>query len=284
MLIMWMKLSTIPFLSGCRPTREGFVIVIDIIHSNFRHLKNPQSRMLSVILLLRMGRFCSDGTILQRIVPLLLLGLEDPIAHVRAASVRVLRSLLALVVAPSLLESNIFPLYIFPSLSRVAKDSELVVRVAFAECIGVFAETAKHFLDTAHVLSLSRVAADSVGMQQQQQSEGGGSMYLDFPYDQKLDFVREQFHRWIKELVVEGSAAGSLGSSLRSSSGVIAPAVLSSSSLLSSAADGRRASTLKRMFLTDIIRLCVFFGQESTMDKLLTQLLTFLNDPDWELR
>lgn len=283
MLIMWMKLSTIPFLSGCRPTREGFVIVIDIIHSNFRHLKNPQSRMLSVILLLRMGRFCSDGTILQRIVPLLLLGLEDPIAHVRAASVRVLRSLLALVVAPSLLESNIFPLYIFPSLSRVAKDSELVVRVAFAECIGVFAETAKHFLDTAHVLSLSRVAADSVGMQQQQ-SEGGGSMYLDFPYDQKLDFVREQFHRWIKELVVEGSAAGSLGSSLRSSSGVIAPAVLSSSSLLSSAADGRRASTLKRMFLTDIIRLCVFFGQESTMDKLLTQLLTFLNDPDWELR
>lgn len=265
------------------------MIVIDIIHSNFRHLKNPQSRMLSVILLLRMGRFCSDGTILQRIVPLLLLGLEDPIAHVRAASVRVLRSLLALVVAPSLLESNIFPLYIFPSLSRVAKDSELVVRVAFAECIGVFAETAKHFLDTAHVLSLSRVAADSVGMQQQQQSQeggggGGGTMYLDFPYDQKLDFVREQFHRWIKELVVEGSAAGSIGSSLRSSSGVIAPAVLSSSSLLTSAADARRASTLKRMFLTDIIRLCVFFGQESTMDKLLTQLLTFLNDPDWELR
>ena len=275
---------TFPFLSGCRPTREGFVIVVDIIHSNFRHLKNPQSRMLSVILLLRMGRFCSDGTILQRIVPLLLLGLEDPIAHVRAASVRVLRSLLALVVAPSLLESNIFPLYIFPSLSRVAKDSELVVRVAFAECIGVFAETAKHFLDTAHALSVSRVAAESVGIQQQQQqqSEGGSMLYLDFPYDQKLDFVREQFHRWIKELVVEGSAAGSIGSSLRSSSGsVIAP---SSSSLLTSAADARRASTLKRMFLTDIIRLCVFFGQESTMDKLLTQLLTFLNDPDWELR
>ncbi|POM67499.1 Phosphoinositide 3-kinase regulatory subunit [Phytophthora palmivora] len=44
------------------------------------------------------------------------------------------------------------------------------------------------------------------------------------------------------------------------------------------------SSLVKRALLVDITRLCVFFGQERTLDVVLPQLITFLNDPDWELR
>jgi len=37
-------------------------------------------------------------------------------------------------------------------------------------------------------------------------------------------------------------------------------------------------SLLKRLLLVDVIRLCRFFGPEATVDLLLPQLLTFLND------
>ncbi|CAN0200770.1 unnamed protein product, partial [Ectocarpus fasciculatus] len=41
---------------------------------------------------------------------------------------------------------------------------------------------------------------------------------------------------------------------------------------------------VKRALLTDITRLCVFFGFENTLDSILPQLITFLNDRDWSLR
>ncbi|KAJ8537267.1 hypothetical protein ON010_g13330 [Phytophthora cinnamomi] len=44
------------------------------------------------------------------------------------------------------------------------------------------------------------------------------------------------------------------------------------------------SSLVKRALLVDITRLCVFFGRERTLDVVLPQLITFLNDPDWELR
>eukprot|EP00644_Phytophthora_capsici_P002970 jgi/Phyca11/504259/fgenesh2_kg.PHYCAscaffold_7_\ len=44
------------------------------------------------------------------------------------------------------------------------------------------------------------------------------------------------------------------------------------------------SSLVKRALLVDITRLCVFFGLDRTLDVVLPQLITFLNDPDWELR
>ncbi|CAN0486053.1 unnamed protein product, partial [Ectocarpus sp. 12 AP-2014] len=41
---------------------------------------------------------------------------------------------------------------------------------------------------------------------------------------------------------------------------------------------------VKRALLADITRLCVFFGFENTLDSILPQLITFLNDRDWSLR
>ncbi|KYQ92802.1 putative protein serine/threonine kinase [Tieghemostelium lacteum] len=42
--------------------------------------------------------------------------------------------------------------------------------------------------------------------------------------------------------------------------------------------------TLKRIILSDIYRLCVFFGRQKTNESVLPLIITFLNDKDWQLR
>jgi hypothetical protein len=211
-------------------------------------------------------------------------------------TVRVLRALLVLVRSISAAEGNIFPLYIFPSLSRISKDPELTVRVAFAESVGCIAETAKRFLDISHMAALGKAATEPSGadgeaglgeaqaakataVEPSSLSEAGvaapaAQRTVHFPYDHRLDQLKEQVSRWIRDLMADSVVAppSSVASSVYSAGAAAA------------ATEGRRASTVKRLLLMDITRLCVFFGQESTVDRLLTQLLTFLNDPDWELR
>ena len=67
----------------CSGTSEGLVILVDLLHSNYRHLRFPQSKIVCLMLLVRLGRYCTDAVILQRALPLLLLALEDQCAIVR---------------------------------------------------------------------------------------------------------------------------------------------------------------------------------------------------------
>lgn len=232
-------------------------------------------------------------------------------------AVKALRAVLVLVREFSAVESNIFPLYIFPSLTRISKDLEPVVRVAFAESVGCIAETSKRFLDVAHLIALQKDALQKDHGGEKDGGAGATAMAtatvssttntstatslaaspvfgasastatasavdapvnhntsgssLQFPYDVKLEQLKEQVSRWIRDLMQEHAAANLSASTF----GGAAPGAGNES---------KRASTIKRLLLMDILRLCTFFGQESTMDRLLTQLLTFLNDPDWELR
>ncbi|KAI8926108.1 hypothetical protein BC831DRAFT_246086 [Entophlyctis helioformis] len=43
-------------------------------------------------------------------------------------------------------------------------------------------------------------------------------------------------------------------------------------------------SLVKRSLLTDMPRLCIFFGRQKANDVLLSHMITYLNDPDWMLR
>lgn len=66
-----------------RPVHEGLVVLLDLLHANYRHLRYPQCKIVCLTLLVRLGRYCSDSVLLQRAVPLLLLALEDQCASVR---------------------------------------------------------------------------------------------------------------------------------------------------------------------------------------------------------
>lgn len=72
------------------------------------------------------------------------------------------------------IEVSFFPQYAFHTLSRVAKDSELVVKMAFAECLGVLANTAKKFLVRGHLMHAEKILRES-GVQ------SGGTHTFDPP-------------------------------------------------------------------------------------------------------
>lgn len=67
---------------------NGFVIIIQIIVSQFRSLKYPQSRIISLMLLVRLGLRCSDDVIIQKVIPILTQSLDDSNGSVRASAIR----------------------------------------------------------------------------------------------------------------------------------------------------------------------------------------------------
>ena len=134
-----------------RAIHDGLLLPVQVIISGFRSIRHPHTRMLSIMLLVRFGIQCSDDIILHRIVPSLLYAVEDVYPQVRATAVRALCTLLSTVNRVDMIESNIFPQYIFPVLNtKIVKDPEIIVRIAFAESIPRFAEAAKRFLDQTH--------------------------------------------------------------------------------------------------------------------------------------
>ena len=145
-----------------------------------------------------------------------------------------------------------------------------MVRVAFAECLGTIAETARRFLDRAHLMALQRAVAvgaaaasavtsraatrnkekddtsaiaaanataDSSGNYSNGNVDDGTNLGLnvDFPYDAKLKALHEQVSRWVRD--------------------VAASAV---SNVHTPAADTSSGSLVRRALLCDIHRLCIF--------------------------
>ena len=87
-------------------------------------------------------------------------------------------------------------------------------------------------------------------------------------------------NRWIRELLESGSGRSGGNklhqSTYRNVTRVKRPSV----ALATGGTDTTHIahiSWLRRVLLTDVFRLCVFFGQDA-MDRLLLHLLTFMND------
>jgi serine/threonine protein kinase len=272
---------------------EGVVLVIDIICANYRHLKLLPSRALSVLLLGRLGVLAPDAVILQRIVPVLLIATEDAAPTVRVLALRALTGLTALVRHIEPIEVGFFPQYVFHALSRLSKDQELLVKLAFAQCLGSIACTAKRFLVLGHRLHADKILRElnnnsnsntAVDTQTDGQNLGQMNIVVDFPYDSKLEQLKEQVSRWIRDLVMDPGSIGFGLSAMHSHPTVSGTMSNAGGSVAHGSLQSSPETSVKKVLLAHVLELSEFFGQESTMDKLLTQLLTFLNDQDSELR
>jgi hypothetical protein len=224
--------------------RQGMVILIQLVTSNFRHLSLPRSKIVSVMLLVRLGLSChDDDVVLKRVLPTLLVALTDSSSAVRALSVRALSALLSSVITISPFESNLFPQYLFAPLSTISRDADTSVRVAFAECLGVLAETSKRFLETSHLTALKKAVAradfsplssernnipadfdraeisagkDPASMDVEVKVTSGISMdtfHVEFLYDSKLKVLHDQVTRWIREVTSSAPSTSSNGGS-----------------------------------------------------------------------
>lgn len=253
-----------------RTTYDSLVLIIQLICSNFRQLKFPQSKLISLMLIIYIGKRCRDEVILQRISPLLISATTDPVSVVKATAVRALKALLSLVHTFATYEADIFPLYFFPQLDKFfinptsnnpEGERDILVKIACAEALGTIAEVSKRFLDKAHMLALSKnISIDSDG----RGTTATSSETVDFPYDCKLQKLRSQISTYLKELLNERSAFSDGQNHLGGNTAY--------------------SSMIKRIILADSMKLSVFFGQYDIVDELLHYVLTFLNDTDWEVR
>jgi len=238
------------------------IILVQVVLSTMRHVRFPSTKLLALVLLVRLSQHLDDEAKLQRLVPYVVTMLEDPVAPVQASAVRALRSILYTVYNFPPSEAKLFPKYLFPAFQRLLVDAEDSVRVAFAESIGSFAETSRRFLDKAHAMNQQR--ASECELKDGENKQAKGPVLIKGSYDRELQELQGQVSRFVMPIVayVDTGFTSHPGSSFMGGSGSLA----------------------KRALLKDIARLCVFFGHDYTFQSLLPQLITFLNDKDWELR
>ena len=223
-----------------RPGGGSLILLAQLVCATLRHVRWPRSKLAALALLLRFGTWLDDEARLQRLVPHVAALVDDGSALVRAACCRALAALVASVRSFGASDAALFPKYVFPLVSNLVGDPEACVVVAFAECAGSFATSAKRFLDIA--AERRRAAATGGGDDDDDAAPAGDA------YGRDLDELRQRVRRWVVVLLSEAS------------------------------------SLAKHVLISDLPRLCVFFGREQTRDVLMPHLITFLNDSDWGLR
>ncbi|KAE8912927.1 hypothetical protein PF005_g10565 [Phytophthora fragariae] len=236
--------------------RNGIVIILSLICSSLRHVQVPESKLTALYLIRSLGQFTSDEARLQRLIPYLLEVIDDASATVRALALRTITYLLSLVESFPLADASVFPQYVLPAMVPFQSDPDELVRITFAECLPQLAETSRRFLEIAHAMKqktmTSSGSAASLSTRSTESSTPNSWYLASSSFDKELSVLHKMISRFVIQLTTPDQKASS--------------------------------SLVKRALLVDITRLCVFFGRERTLDVVLPQLITFLNDPDWELR
>ncbi|KAJ3398997.1 Serine/threonine-protein kinase [Chytriomyces hyalinus] len=184
---------TIPNFTACTgdvevkdSCHDVSLILTSIVCASVRNAYNPSSRLMALELLMVLGIQLNDDDRLDRLVPYIVLLLQDDNAVMRATALKVLAQLLSMVESITTADVNIFQEYILPVLKPLEKDTETIVRVTYAGCIANIAETALRFLE------LSQLFQQNYG-----DNEGDGILH-QLSYDVALN----ELHDTIQEEVV----------------------------------------------------------------------------------
>ena len=279
------------FTPSHQGSKKSLLVFVQMILSNLRHVQRPSSKIVALELLRRLAKYSSDETRLQRIIPTAISVLQDQEPLVRAKGVQVMTTTLCMIRGFSPSDANIFPQYIFKRVSHLITDPSLVVRVMFAGCIPVLAETAHRFLDISHAVRLYEAVGGGGGATStpkentKEQEDPGvfadnvaklldgspkdeikertdeeknpaklthGNILITTTYNDDLAALQETVSRWVVHINTDQS---------------------------------EQSSPPKRALLKDLARLCNFFGRDGVMAFILPQVLAFLNDRrDWTLR
>jgi hypothetical protein len=233
-------------------------------------------------------RVVSDEALLQRILPTTISLLQDPEPLVKARAVMVMTSALTLVQSFPPSDSKIFPQYIFKRVAHLITDPSLVVRVAFAGCMARLAETAHRFLDISHAVRLYEVVGGETGTSTP--VDGGEMKHPGVFGDDVAKLLDKTEKMENKDSQGDGPSSKAMtGTTLiRSTYNTDLTALHETVSrwvLQITADQAEQSSPPKRALLTDLTRLCNFFGRDGVMAFILPQILAFLNDRrDWQIR
>jgi hypothetical protein len=127
--------SFVPVTDPATVDRGAFVILIGVLSAQVRHVSTPQLRVTAIALLSRMATHVDDETRLQKVVPFLVAVLSDKSSQVRAHALCALTHTLCRVTAFPQSDALLFPTYILPAVSKLQFDPDMIVQLAFAECL-----------------------------------------------------------------------------------------------------------------------------------------------------
>jgi phosphoinositide-3-kinase regulatory subunit 4 len=287
-----------PKVKRSQMSKSSLLVYLQLVLSTVRHVQRPTTKLVALQLMDRVGKYSTDEARLQRIVPVTVSLLHDQDPLVRASAIQVLTSTISVVETFPPSDSKVFPQYIFKRVAHLVTDPSLVVRLAFARSVALLAETAHRFLDISHAVRLYEAVGGGTGGTAGAKPNETPAPSTVFGDDvaRLLDESSGGSHgnpKNVKKLdpAIEPSASdiGGAGKTLISSTynselgglhETVSRWVVHITTDLSD-----HSSPAKRALLSDMARLCNFFGLDGVMAFILPQVLSFLNDrKDWQLR
>ena len=284
-------------------SKNSLLIYLQLILSTIRHLQRPASKLVALQLIKKLARYSSDEARLQRIVPTAVSLLQDQDSLVRASSIQVLAYTLSIVETFPPSDSNVFPQYVFKRIAHMITDPSLVVRVAFAHCVPLLAETSHRFLDISHAVRLYETVGGGGGSgsavsSKDKSTRGGNKIFTDDIAKLLGDSSGEPSKdAALDDSIASEAAAHSTSEAIASSAGKTLITSTYNSELAAlhetvsrwvihiTTDQSEHSSPPKRALLGEMARLCNFFGLDGVMAFILPQILSFLNDrKDWQLR
>jgi len=258
---------------------EGVLVFVSLVCSALASLVQQSSRLRAMEMLLVFAYHLPDAHKLDRILPYLCSMLTDEQALVRAAALRSVTQLLAMVnevgrrapfAAPCVRSrltlrpcagprwrrhaqatfgsAELFPEYLLPLLSKMADDPEVLVQTTYASCIGSLSESAFRLLQSAFPPPADDVGAATAAAAEDAAGAAGPDAATPAEgYDAALDRL---------QALMLGEARNLLAS---------------------------QDTVINRTVLADIVNLCTYCGPRN-VDELLQHLITYLNKSDWQLR
>ncbi|PYI23700.1 protein kinase [Aspergillus violaceofuscus CBS 115571] len=229
---------------------DGVLIFLALVVSNLRNTSKSSARIKACDILLAFAERLSDEAKLDRILPYIMVLLNDRTDRVKVAAIRALAQLLEMVQVVSPVNAYLFSEYIFPRLQPFVPSTSFnpsrLVRAAYASCIASLAHSSLRFLDMIQALrSDTRLPALIPVGSEPRWTE-------DATYHNLYDVARvdllEYFEAHTKAMLTDGDAS------------------------------------VRRAFLGSVSELCVFFGNLKTNEVILSHLNTYLNDRDWILK
>jgi phosphoinositide-3-kinase, regulatory subunit 4 len=231
------------------PQEEGTLIFLSLVVSSLRNTARATARIRACDLLLAFAERITDEAKLDRILPYLVVLLNDKTDLVKIAALRAMTQLLALIKVVSPVNTSVFTEYIKPRLKDMiwSPNTKIkpVVRATYAASLATLAHSSLRILDMAQAL---RAEGSIPSIDPEAENGSSTEMVYQNLYDVARSDLIEHFENHTKALLTDPD------------------------------------SSVRRAFLTSVSSLCVFFGAPKANDVILSHLNTYLNDKDWQLK
>ncbi|KAH8681103.1 phosphoinositide 3-kinase regulatory subunit 4 [Xylariales sp. PMI_506] len=237
---------------------DGTLIFLSMIAASIRNTARAASKIRACDVMLAFSERLTDEAKLDRVLPYLMLLLNDDADTVAIAALRSVTQLLAMVTVVTPVNAHVFPEYIMPRMQvflagasrqlvmgKERREPTALVRATYASCLGSLATTASKFLEMAAIL---RAEGSIATADPEVEAGSDAEAAFDSMFDNAQRELIELFETHAKVLVEDADAS------------------------------------VRRAFLSSVPELCMFFGSAESNDILLTHLNTYLNDRDWMLK